>query len=221
MFGANSASNEDNQSQFSGIGGLDPSVKLMTKIPDQSIPQPINLSTNPIGLEAVMAARASNPFVWGEFPNAGRHAHSLQTPFTENCLFKGCINGMMGAGLGVVWGIFMTSMGTGVNSYNVMPGSPGYIDPTHLSTKEQMKLTARDMLKQSKSSAKSFGTIGAIYTVTECTIEKTRGKHDLTNALAAGCLTGGALAVRGGPQATAIGCAGFAAFGYVIDKFMQ
>ena len=73
----------------------------------------------------------------------------------------------------------------------------------------------------SVGSARSFGMIGGVYTGVECTVEKVRGKHDMTNALLAGCLTGGGLAVRGGPQATAVGCAGFAAFGYVMDRFFM
>ena len=115
----------------------------------------------------------------------------------------------------------MTSMGTGVNSWATVPGGPGWVDPSTLSTKESLKLTARDMYRASKSSARSFGVIGAIYSLVECTIEKQRGKHDLSNAMGAGCITGGMLAVKGGPQATAIGCAGFAAFGYVMDRFLM
>ena len=162
-----------------------------------------------------------NPFYYGQFPNAGRHSHSLHTPFTEHCAFKAVTNGVMGAGLGVVFGIFTSSMGTGVNSWATVPGGPGWIDPSTLSTKEALKLTARDMWRASKSNARSFGVIGAVYTAVECTIEKQRGTHDLTNAMAAGCVTGGLFAVKGGPQAAAIGCAGFAAFGYVVDRYLM
>ena len=193
-------------------------------------PQPSPLTSSPFsslstptvgGLQAVLDSHSDNPFHYGQFPAAGRHSHSLQTPFTESCAFKAVTNGVVGAGFGVVFGVFMTSMGTGVNSWSTVPGGPGWVDPSTLTTKESLKLTARDMYRASKSNARSFGVIGAVYTAIECTIEKERGRHDLTNALAAGCVTGGVLAVRGGPQATAIGCAGFAAFGYVMDRFLM
>ena len=194
----------------------------MAAQPSPPTPSPFSSPAAPTvgGLQAVLDERADNPFHYGRFPAAGHHPHSLRTPFTEHCAFKAVTNGVVGAGLGVVFGVFMSSMGTGVNSWTTVPGGPGWVDPTTLSTKEALKLTARDMWRASKSNARSFGLIGAVYTAIECTIEKERGKHDLTNALAAGCVTGGLLAVKGGPQATAIGCAGFAAFGYVMDRFL-
>lgn len=48
-----------------------------------------------------------------------------------------------------------------------------------------------------------------------------RGKNDLKNGIAAGCITGGALGAKAGPQAAAIGCAGFAAFSAAIDYYMR
>lgn len=48
-----------------------------------------------------------------------------------------------------------------------------------------------------------------------------RAKHDIVNAGAAGCITGAALAVRGGPQAMALGCTGFAAFSVAIEAYME
>lgn len=77
------------------------------------------------------------------------------------------------------------------------------------------------MGKRSWSSAKNFGTVGAIFSGTECVIEGFRAKNDIYNGVAAGCLTGGALAIGAGPQAAAIGCAGFAAFSAAIDTYMR
>ena len=37
----------------------------------------------------------------------------------------------------------------------------------------------------------------------------------------AGCLAGGAMAVRGGPGAMVGGCVGFGAFAYAIELFMN
>ena len=56
---------------------------------------------------------------------------------------------------------------------------------------------------------------------TECCIEGFRAKNDLANGVAAGCLTGGWLAKSAGPQAMAVGCAGFAAFSAAIDYYMR
>ena len=46
-------------------------------------------------------------------------------------------------------------------------------------------------------------------------------KNDLTNSVAAGCLTGGILAKNAGPQAAAGGCLAFAAFSAAIDAYMR
>jgi import inner membrane translocase subunit TIM22 len=62
--------------------------------------------------------------------------------------------------------------------------------------------------------------ITAVFSGTECVVEKLRGKHDGNNAIYAGCATGAALAARSGPEAMALGCAGFAAFSAAIDYFM-
>lgn len=67
---------------------------------------------------------------------------------------------------------------------------------------------------------KGFTVVGALYSGSECVIEKTRAKHDIYNTVYAGCFTGAALAHGGGPKAMAGGCAGFAAFSAAIEKFM-
>lgn len=41
------------------------------------------------------------------------------------------------------------------------------------------------------------------------------------NSVSAGCVSGAILAARGGPQAAAFGCAGFAAFSAAIDYFLD
>ena len=59
----------------------------------------------------------------------------------------------------------------------------------------------------------------AIFSGVECVVEKYRGRHDVGNGAAGGCLTGAALAGAGGPGAAFAGCAGFAAFSVAIDSF--
>lgn len=90
-----------------------------------------------------------------------------------------------------------------------------------LPIRKQLSLGLRDMGKSAYSSAKNFGVIGAIFAGTECGIEGFRAKNDIYNGVAAGCLTGGALAAKAGPQAMAFGCGGFAAFSAAIDWYMR
>lgn len=82
-------------------------------------------------------------------------------------------------------------------------------------------MTWKEMSAKSTSFAKNFGKIGLIYSAVECVIEKGRGSHDIYNPVMAGCVTGGALAISGGPMATLIGCGGFAAFSGAIELYMD
>lgn len=77
------------------------------------------------------------------------------------------------------------------------------------------------MGQRSLSSAKNFGLIGTIFAGTECCIEGFRAKNDHINGIAAGCLTGGGLAYKAGPQAAALGCGGFAAFSAAIEWYLR
>jgi import inner membrane translocase subunit TIM22 len=84
---------------------------------------------------------------------------------------------------------------------------------TSLPLKEQLRKGFKDMGSRSLSSAKNFGKVGAIFAGTECCIEGYRAKNVLSN--------GGILAAPAGPQAAALGCAGFAAFSAAIDYYMR
>lgn len=90
-----------------------------------------------------------------------------------------------------------------------------------LPVRQQLRQGFKEMGKASWSSAKNFGLVGAIFAGTECCIEGFRAENDLYNGVAAGCITGGALAAKAGPQAAAVGCAGFAAFSAAIDYYMR
>jgi import inner membrane translocase subunit TIM22 len=89
-----------------------------------------------------------------------------------------------------------------------------------LPMRQQIKHGLRDMYRSSVSSGKNFAKVGAIFSGTECAIEGLRGKNDLYNGVAGGCITGGILARNAGPQAVAVGCAGFAVFSAAIDAYM-
>lgn len=86
---------------------------------------------------------------------------------------------------------------------------------------QQLRHGFKDMGKRSFSTAKNFGTVGALFAGIECGVEGYRAKNDLTNGVAAGCLSGAILARHGGPQAMGVGCAGFAAFSAAIDAYMR
>ncbi|GLA38055.1 mitochondrial import inner membrane translocase subunit tim22 [Aspergillus niger] len=133
----------------------------------------------------------------------------------ESCPMKTVMAGTMGFGLGGVFGLFMASM-----SYDstFTPQGKAIAD---LPWKEQVRRGFKDMGQRSWSSAKNFGIVGALYSGTECCIEGLRAKNDLTNSVAAGCITGGILGAKAGPQAAAAGCAGFAAFSAAIDAYMR
>ncbi|CAD0020879.1 unnamed protein product [Aureobasidium pullulans] len=119
----------------------------------------------------------------------------------ESCPAKTAMSGVMGFGLGGLFGLFMSSM-----RYDA-PMTAGTDAITKLPVKDQLRQGFKEMGKASWSSAKNFGLF--------------RAKNDLYNGVAAGCITGGALAAKAGPQAAALGCAGFAGFSAAIDYYMR
>src|ERR1700712_5104042 len=99
--------------------------------------------------------------------------------------------------------------------------NPTAANITSYPLREQLRRGFKDMGARSFSSAKNFGKVGAIFSGVECCIEGFRAKNDLKNGVMAGCITGGVLAAPAGPQAAALGCAGFAAFSLAIDSYMR
>ncbi|RMZ87685.1 hypothetical protein DV736_g5087, partial [Chaetothyriales sp. CBS 134916] len=135
----------------------------------------------------------------------------------ESCLTKSILSGGAGFALGGAFGLFMASM-----AYDTPLSPQGQqLSNATIPWRQQLKVGLKDMGSRSWSSAKNFGMIGALYSGTECCVEGLRAKNDLTNSAVAGCLTGGALGVRAGPTAAALGCAGFAAFSTAIDAYMR
>ncbi|KAI9022893.1 Tim17/Tim22/Tim23/Pmp24 family-domain-containing protein [Phycomyces nitens] len=131
----------------------------------------------------------------------------------ESCPFKTALSGTAGFVMGGAFGLFMSSFEYSGPNMNE--------EIANQTTKQQIKAAFKDMSSRSYSMAKNFAVVGAIYSGSECCIESYRAKNDLYNSMAAGCFTGGALAVRAGPQAAAFGCAGFAAFSTAIDWYMR
>lgn len=133
------------------------------------------------------------------------------------CPGKLIILGGTGFALGGFFGLFMALMAYDVPVGGATPGTA----MRDLPLKEQMKLQFLDMGRRLYLSAKNFGYIGMIYLGVECVIESFRAKNDIYNGLLAGCVTGGGLAIKSGPQAAAIGCAGFAVFSGAIDLYLR
>lgn len=101
------------------------------------------------------------------------------------------------------------------------PLTPQGREISSLPVREQLRRGFKDMGSRSYSSAKNFAVVGALFSGTECCIESLRAKNDLVNGAAAGCMTGGILGARAGPQAALLGCGGFAAFSTAIDMYMR
>ncbi|OIW30280.1 mitochondrial import inner membrane translocase, subunit Tim17/22 [Coniochaeta ligniaria NRRL 30616] len=137
----------------------------------------------------------------------------------ESCYAKTAMAGVAGFGLGGMFGIFMASMAYDTPFQTATTGAQTPI--SSLPLRKQLAHGFKDMGKRSYSTAKNFGAVGALFSGIECGIEGLRAKNDLGNGVAAGCLTGAILARNGGPQAAAVGCAGFAAFSAAIDTWMR
>ncbi|CAD1784496.1 similar to Saccharomyces cerevisiae YDL217C TIM22 Essential core component of the mitochondrial TIM22 complex involved in insertion of polytopic proteins into the inner membrane [Maudiozyma barnettii] len=153
----------------------------------------------------------------------GEKGAQMMMDFMTSCPGKSVISGVTGFALGGVLGLFMASMAYDTPLHVPTPGnlaSP-IQQMADLPMKQQIKLQFADMGKRSYSSAKNFGYIGLIYAGVECVVESTRAKSDIYNGVSAGCITGAGLAYKSGPQAAAIGCAGFALFSAAIDMYMK
>ncbi|KAK6833746.1 hypothetical protein PG990_001418 [Apiospora arundinis] len=144
--------------------------------------------------------------------------------FMESCFGKSAISGVMGFGMGGLFGVFMASMSYDTPYHTA--GAPGMTGPMgqqigQMPWRRQLAIGFKDMGTRSWGMAKNFGMVGAMFSGIECGIEGFRAKNDLANGVAAGCLTGGILARNGGPMAVGGGCAAFAAFSLAIDAYMR
>ncbi|KAF2269367.1 mitochondrial import inner membrane translocase, subunit Tim17/22 [Lojkania enalia] len=167
----------------------------------------------------------------------------------ESCVGKSVMAGVMGGGLGAMFGLFMASMRYDTpmsqplpptvpqakpstsapppptstpKSTLPSPATPSATVPlTDLPIRQQLKHGLRDMYRSSLSSGRNFAVVGSVFSGTECAIEGLRAKNDIWNGVVGGCITGGVLARKAGPQAVGVGCVGFAAFSAAIDAYMR
>lgn len=126
----------------------------------------------------------------------------------NNCAVRSVASGVMGGGLGLMMGMFLGALDNPIMQ-------------KEMTGRQQFMYTMRQMGQRSWSSAKAFAVMGLIFSAAECVVEKARAKHDTTNTVVAGCVTGGTMSAKGGPKAACAGCAGFAAFSVLIEKFLD
>jgi import inner membrane translocase subunit TIM22 len=135
---------------------------------------------------------------------------------SESCGGKAAIGVFGGGIMGLLMGVFLGAMSDATPIVNSIHGK----DIPQAPVREQMKVVARTTWQKSLYWCKSFAFLTGVFGGSECLVEKYRGKHDVWNPVLSGCVTGAALQAKSGPQAAAMGCAGFAAFSLVIDTVM-
>ncbi|XP_022735549.1 mitochondrial import inner membrane translocase subunit TIM22-4-like isoform X2 [Durio zibethinus] len=126
----------------------------------------------------------------------------------NNCAVRSVVSGVMGGGLGFFMGMFLGALDNPIMQ-------------DEMTGRQQFVYNVKQMGRRSLSSAKAFAVMGLVFSAVECVVEKARAKHDTTNTVVAGCVTGGTMSARGGPKAACAGCAGFAAFSVLIEKFFD
>lgn len=135
--------------------------------------------------------------------------------FTESCLVKAPMQGMVGGVLGGMMGMFF-------GGRMIQPVlEPGIPPPPSRPFNESLFLELQRTAKSGRAWSKNMASIGFLYGISECYIEKYRAKHDIVNPVAAGCATGAVMAAKAGVQGMAIGCGGFAAFSAAMEYLLD
>ncbi|KAG7366441.1 Tim17/Tim22/Tim23/Pmp24 family protein [Nitzschia inconspicua] len=161
--------------------------------------------------------RKSLPFFQPWVPTAGPSQLPPDFSWLSNsCGGKAAIGVFGGGIMGLLMGVFLGALSDATPPIQVIAGK----DVPQAPLKEQMRVTMRATWEKSLYWCRNFAFITGVFGGSECLVEKYRGKHDMWNPVASGCITGAALQAKSGPQAAAVGCAGFAAFSIVIDSFM-
>jgi len=123
----------------------------------------------------------------------------------ESCPFKATLSCIVGAGLGVAFGLFTAG---------IDPNITGNETPT-------TKLVLQEMKARAMSYGKNFAMVGAMFAGTECMVESYRGKCELGNGTISGAIVGGTIGLRAGLKAGMFGAAGFAVFSTAIDYYLR
>jgi mitochondrial import inner membrane translocase subunit TIM22 len=135
---------------------------------------------------------------------------------SNSCSGKAAIGVFGGGVMGLLMGVFLGAMSDTTPPIQVIAGK----EIPQAPLKEQVRVAMRATADKSLYWCRNFAFITGVFGGSECLVEKYRGKHDVWNAVASGCITGAALQAKQGPQAAALGCGGFAAFSLAIDSVM-
>lgn len=130
----------------------------------------------------------------------------IQNAF-DSCAFKAVMSCVAGFGLGAAIGLFSASLG---------PDLTTAVDYQ----KQTVKSVLLDMKTRTLSQAKNFAILGALFSVTECSIESYRAKTDWKNGTLAGGITGGCIGLRAGVKGGIFGAVGFAVFSTLIEYYL-
>jgi import inner membrane translocase subunit TIM22 len=161
--------------------------------------------------------RKSLPYFLPWYPTAGPTAMPPDFSWiSDSCGGKAAIGVFGGGMMGLVMGVFLGALSDATPPVQIINGK----DVPTAPMREQIKVTFRATADKSLYWCKNFAFITGVFGGSECLVEKYRGKHDVWNSVASGCITGAALQAKQGPQAAAFGCGGFAAFSLIIDSFM-
>jgi import inner membrane translocase subunit TIM22 len=133
--------------------------------------------------------------------------------FNEKCPVKSVQTFIAGGFFGFFFGAFISALGSPNSMYDPDAAQQNWRQATIDHFKQ--------MGRSGYSTMKTFAVVGAVYSASECVIEKHRAKHDLWNPALAGCFSGGVLAARAGLVASGLGCVSFAAFSLGIDYLLM
>ncbi|CDJ58114.1 mitochondrial import inner membrane translocase subunit Tim17 domain-contraining protein, putative [Eimeria maxima] len=133
-----------------------------------------------------------------------RAQRAVESFLNDGCLLRAATSSVGGGLLGLFLGAFFFTM------------KPVDVDSC-LGLRAQLRQQYKSFVPDVASTAKSFAKIGGLYSLAECIVDKERATHDLRGAIYGGCLTGAALAIKGGPRAMAVGSLGFGAFAAAME----
>ena len=123
-----------------------------------------------------------------EIPFLPKPPPTMRDPFSymESCVMKTITGAPVGWALGGAFGILMASWES-MTPPVLMPGVP---EPPGKPWKEEFRAAGRTMARKTASWSKNFAIVTAVYQGLECSLERTRAKHDIWNHGVAGCGTG-------------------------------
>ena len=138
---------------------------------------------------------------------------------TESCAFKATLAGGAGGVMGLMMGVIFGGYSNAVDKAVEMEGSMAI----------KLKMGIKELGASMRSYGKTLALFGFMYSGSECVVEKFRARHDIYNAVAAGCTSGAIMAssprspigMRARATQMGVGCAGMAAFSAAIEYYME